>query len=87
MDWLVPEGRQAGAVVDAWTTKKRALEHTRCPAINRKKNPPELSVRFSVHGVARMAIEARLATGGAVEAVLQPAALGRGVPSMLPSVC
>lgn len=27
-------------------------------AINRKKNPPELSVRFSVHAVASMAIEA-----------------------------
>ena len=40
-------------------TRKRALQRSRCHAINRKKNPPELSVRFSVHAVASMAIEAR----------------------------
>lgn len=66
---LEPEKRtpRPGGEAERWwtTTRKRALEHTRCPAINRKKNPPELSVRFCVHGVARMeAMEARLATGG-----------------------
>lgn len=39
--------------------RNRALERSRRRAINRKKNPPELSVRFSVHAVASMAIEAR----------------------------
>lgn len=35
-----------------WSTPGAAL-------LNRKKNPPELSVRFSAHGVASMAIERR----------------------------
>lgn len=41
-----------------WPCRRGALQRSRRRAVNRKKNPAELSVRFSVHAVASMAIEA-----------------------------